>query len=366
MPWAHKSSRALRREIAWCVTCYLVQGRQKAQQQHTGLALLSFLARTATAGLYSKGLLCRTGKLSLPSKEHGMLPPQSRAARCLRGFPPPPPRWGTSALLNCFTRPATADLHHADAAREQAQHVLSLGNHNRLYVLQLLAIALWPSTQPPWPCSNSGQDCQALCTADVNQLLLDIDLSAAEAYMLQRPQLLMASKNVATLWPSCCLKFSIMQRSCPGSELTLLSGENITRRSAMLAALCDTDTSSIHRIVSAGPLRHCLAGVAAPVHFSSHIANGLDRASLGTETAVKRSVDTFRAGLTVSVHPSVLSPSHRWPCNAFPRKDSRTPPLSLTTQARESFLSMLLLLRSRALHAPIREMPLKRLTSGAL
>ena len=68
------------------------------------------------------------------------------------------------------------------------------------------------------------------------------NLSAADAYMLQRPQLLTMSKTDKTLWPSCCLGFTFMQRSYPESELTLLFGDGKHPTSfAMLAALCDND-----------------------------------------------------------------------------------------------------------------------------
>ena len=74
----------------------------------------------------------------------------------------------------------------------------------------------------------------------------------------------------------------------------------------MLAALCDSDTSSIDRIVSAGPLRYRMVGVAAGVHSSSsHIANGLRRASPCTEMAVRRFADAIRAAMTGTVHLAV-------------------------------------------------------------
>ena len=109
-------------------------------------------------------------------------------------------------------------------------------------MLHLLAIAVRPCIQPPWQCSNSGKVAKHHALGISISYSLGNNLSAADAYMLQRPQLLTMSKTDKTLWPSCCLGFTFMQRSYPESELTLLFGVTATSYElAMLAALCDND-----------------------------------------------------------------------------------------------------------------------------
>ena len=65
------------------------------------------------------------------------------------------------------------------------------------------------------------------------------------------------SKTIITLWPSCCLGFSLMQITFPKSELTLLSGEgnilrdcnvlqlSVTVTHQALTALCQLGLSGI-------------------------------------------------------------------------------------------------------------------------